>query len=253
MKKFLIEVPDHCKSSSTSTDIHHYISKGNYDSALAGCTVCELPEPADVEDELDRLWELYYKDKSKDVAPVVFKRVMRQFVQSQSRPKIEPTNVEEELDRLWIEYSIKNDNLWSITDFKSVLRQFVQSQVRPKVKLTMVETGIIDLPNGYWLQGDHDRIKSGDKIDLCKFSYLKSFCKPESIQTTVDYSKIVAGSELRCTSKSDKCIGFFKCYDNINNTITLSLSFPYSCGNTRCIDCSCFSIEILALPSEATK
>jgi hypothetical protein len=123
----------------------------------------------------------------------------------------------------------------------------------------MVETGVLELP----LSDDDDfqyelitrrktppyeiveSFENGDKIDITEYPELRKYCNPKSIQSSVDYSKIPIGTELRCKDEvsGSVWIGHVKKVDG--PCIEISFSYPFTSGNTKWIYTKSCTIEVI--------
>lgn len=88
----------------------------------------------------------------------------------------------------------------------------ILSQMQPQQpQLPVVETGVIELPenvsNIIAYSASH---KNGDVVSLSLWPDLRKYCKPESIKTEVDYSKIPVGSVVKFKYDNENFVGFVK-------------------------------------------
>jgi hypothetical protein len=94
---------------------------------------------------------------------------------------------------------------YNFTEFCRVNLTFdlLKSAQSAQPQLPMVETGVIELPDNSVLNCLGKRaFQDGDTVNLVAFPQLRKYCKPESIKTEVDYSKIPVGSVVIINNES---------------------------------------------------
>lgn len=179
----------------------------------------ELVEPSDVEDELDRLWNAYNSVYPCGSSPELwFKKHLRKFVQSQSRPNIELPMAET---------GVLDPDLFANKDV---------------TKITFVS------PNGNEMVIDktHPWVTGQHRCDISMHSFPRSFYR--DIQSTVDYSKLKVGSVAILTHGDGSTVSGYVNKVNHDN-ISIGFTKHYSdCTSQTTYFSTIKSIKILALP-----
>jgi hypothetical protein len=136
-----------------------------------------------------------------------------------------------------------------------LIRQLAQTQPQPQ--LPVIETGVIELPKNVSLCTKLRVFADGEPVDLTKYPELRKYCKPESIKTEIDYSKIPVGTRIECFNKSDKSdswLGYFvKQHDSSTIVIGFNVIGFNNSGvvNARYISTDHYDIQILQLPKQS--